>query len=124
MIFHKMHVVEIMVLTSSTGLLMSLRLPEESDSGIDKRGLSHSSITVVSTGKSLLDRRNKCDSQFIKRQKMPFSERIVPHQSIHSWSNKQWFGIVPSSYNASQKIITKPTSNLQRVFVDLLNYLA
>ena len=66
-------------LTCSSTLLMSLGLPEESDSGIDKRRLSHCAVTIVPTRQSLLDGRNECDSKFIKRQQMPFCKRTVPH---------------------------------------------
>lgn len=100
------------VLTSSTTLLMSLRLPKESNSGVDKRRLSHRAITIVTTSQPLLDRRNKSDSKLIKRQKMPLRKRIVPHQSIHSRRNEKRFAIIPSSYDTSQKIITHPTSYL------------
>jgi hypothetical protein len=85
---------------------MGLWLACKPHESIYLRGFSHCTISIIATSQLFGNRRDQTYAQLADCLKMTLSEWVVPHESVHSWGNKEWLCVVPCPRYACQEVVT------------------
>lgn len=88
-------------------------IERESHSCIDHRRFRHGTVSIIATSQPLCDRWYQWYTELGNYFEMTFRERVVIHEGVHGWSDKQRLAVVPCSHDTCQQVVAQSTCNLE-----------